>query len=332
LTSLRRPDSFFVSLQVREKRLTRRLIGFRFAELALLSLALAGCAVSQKHAGPQAAIRPALDANQTQLVDSYNRQADAVRAVNASVQMSPTAGSAYSGVIHQYHQVSGFVLAAKPAMIRVIGQAPVVATNIFDMVSDGQTFRIFIPSKNEFLVGSTQLERATTNPIENLRPQHLLDAFFWTPIRAGEPVVLEQVEAPAARYYAVSVLRETGSNLEIARKIWFDRSDLRVSRIQIYGPAGRLDSDISYADWQDVSLSNSQDNGAPATASDKLAATPLIFPRTFRIARPQQDYQLSVVITKLALNTDIPPDRFSLMQPAGTELVNLGAGQQEPQP
>jgi hypothetical protein len=41
---------------------------------------------------------------------------------------------------------------------------------------------------------------------------------------------------------------------------------------------------------------------------------------------------LSVVITKLALNTDIPADRFSLMQPVGTELVNLGAGQQEPQP
>ena len=48
--------------------------------------------------------------------------------------------------------------------------------------------------------------------------------------------------------------------------------------------------------------------------------------------RPQQDYELSLTITKLALNTDVPPDRFSLTQPAGTELVNLGAGQQEPEP
>ncbi|PYU29387.1 MAG: hypothetical protein DMG31_17675 [Acidobacteria bacterium] len=317
---------------VREKRLKRPLIRFRVAELVLLSLALTGCAVSQKRAVPQNAIRPALEADQAQLVDSYNRQANAVRALNASVQMSPTAGSTYSGVIHEYHQVGGFVLAARPAMIRVIGQAPVVATNIFDMVSDGQTFRIFIPSKNEFLVGPTQLERATKNPIENLRPQHLLDAFFWTPIRAAEPVVLEQVEAPPARYYVLSVLRGSGSDLEIARKIWFDRSDLRVSRLQIYGPAGRLDSDVSYADWQDVPPPNPQENGAPAAPSGNPAATPLVFPRTFRIARPQQDYQLSVVITKLALNTGIPADRFSLMQPAGTELVNLGAGQQEPQP
>jgi hypothetical protein len=74
-----------------------------------------------------------------------------------------------------------------------------------------------------------------------------------------------------------------------------------------------------------------QANGAPE-ARDNSALGPLTLARTFRIARPQQDYQLSVVITKLALNTDIPADRFSLMQPVGTELVNLGAGQQEPQP
>jgi len=297
----------------------------------LLFVGLAGCAASEKHAAPQTAIRPQLDADQTELVESYNRQADAVHALNASVQMSPTAGSAYSGVIHQYHEVSGFILAARPALIRVIGQAPIVSTNIFDMVSDGQTFRIFIPSKNEFLVGPTQLERATTNPIENLRPQHLLDAFFWTPVSASESVVLEQVDIPPARYYVLSVLRGSAPTFEIARKIWFDRADLRVSRLQIYGPGGRLDSDIGYADWQEVPPPNVQANGAPE-GRDNSAVGPLTFPRTFRIARPQQDYQLSVVITKLALNTDIPADRFSLMQPVGTELVNLGAGQQEPQP
>jgi outer membrane lipoprotein-sorting protein len=297
----------------------------------LLFVGLAGCAAREKHAAPPTAIRPQLDADQTQLVESYNRQADAVHALNASVQMSPTAGSAYSGVIHQYHEVSGFILAARPALIRVIGQAPIVSTNIFDMVSDGQTFRIFIPSKNEFLVGPTQLERATKNPIENLRPQHLLDAFFWTSISASDPVVLEQVDVPPARYYVLSVLRGSAPRFEIARKIWFDRTDLRVSRLQIYGPGGRLDSDVGYDDWQDVPPSNIQANGVPV-AKDNSAVGPIVFPRTFRIARPQQDYQLSVVIGRLALNTDISADRFSLMQPAGTELVDLGAGQQELQP
>ncbi len=62
-------------------------------------------------------------------------------------------GSNYSGVIEQYHEVNGFMLASKPANIRVIGQAPVVGKNIFDMVSNGEEFHVFIPSKNDFIVG-----------------------------------------------------------------------------------------------------------------------------------------------------------------------------------
>jgi len=299
------------------------------AALVLLSAVLVGCAATQKHAVPQAGITPAMDASQTELQDAYNRQADAVRTVNASVLMSPTAGLAYSGVIHQYHQVSGFVLSARPEMIRVIGQAPVVGTNIFDMVSDGQTFRIFIPSKNQFLIGPTQFERATKNPIENLRPQHLLDALFWTAIGSEQPTVLEQMDIPPPRYYVLTVLRGASPDFEIARKIWFDRSDLRVSRLQIYGPEGRLDSDISYADWQDVPPANTTPS---VPAAEGLRTTRLTFPRTIRVTRPRQDYQLILTITKIAVNGEIPADGFKLPQPAGTELVNVGTGQQEPQP
>lgn len=302
------------------------------AAFVLLSAVLAGCAATQKHAVPQTGITPAMDASQTELLDAYNRQADAVHTVNASVLMSPTAGLAYSGVIHQYHQVSGFVLAARPEMIRVIGQAPVVGTNIFDMVSDGQMFRIFIPSKNQFLVGPTQFERTTKNPIENLRPQHLLDALFWTAIGSDQPTVLEQMDVPPSRYYVLTVLRGSSPKFDIARKIWFDRTDLRVSRLQIYGPEGRLDSDISYADWQDVAPANAAGTTPPSPAAEGLRTTRLTFPRTIRVTRPQQDYRLILTITKIAVNVEIPADGFKLPQPAGTELVNVGAAQQEPQP
>jgi outer membrane lipoprotein-sorting protein len=272
-----------------------------------------------------------MDASQAELLDVYNRQADAVHTLNASVVMSPTAGVAYNGVIHAYHQVSGFVLAARPEMIRVIGQAPVVGTNIFDMVSDGRTFRIFIPSKNQFLVGPTQFERVTKNPIENLRPQHLLDALFWSAIGGEQPTVLEQTDIPPSRYYVLTVLRGASPALEIERKIWFDRSDLRVSRLQIYGPEGRLDSDISYADWQDVAPA-AQNAATPDAASEKPQTGAITFPRTIRVTRPQQDYRLALTITKIALNGELPADGFKLPQPSGTELVNVDAGQQEPQP
>jgi outer membrane lipoprotein-sorting protein len=206
-------------------------------------------------------------------------------------------------------------------MIRLIGQAPVVSKDIFDMVSDGRTFRIFIPSKNRFLVGSTAVERPTPNPIENLRPQHVLDAFFWPAIPAGNSVLFEEFDAPPARFYVLTLVRTASSGLELVRKIWFDRSDLRVSRVQIYGPGGRLDSDIAYSQWQ---AATSAAPGGPPGNTPAGASSSVFFPREIRISRPQQDYRLTLSITKLALNAEIAADRFDLAQPPGTELTRVG--------
>ena len=90
-------------------------------------------------------------------------------------------GSNYSGVIEQYHEVNGFMLAAKPANIRVIGQAPVVGKNILTWSATAKSFTSSYRRKTDFLVGPANLQRPSKKPIENLRPQHLVDALFWAP-------------------------------------------------------------------------------------------------------------------------------------------------------
>jgi outer membrane lipoprotein-sorting protein len=232
------------------------------------------------------------------------------------VDLIPSTGSTYSGVIEEYHDVTGFILAQRPATIRVIGQAPVVAKNIFDMVSDGKEFRIYIPSKNAFLVGSTTLTRPSNKPIENLRPNHIVDALFWPELSPDANVLFEQFDLAADRFYILTLLRRSDEGkLEIERKIWFDRTDLRVSRVQLFGPAGRLDSDIQYSDWQPVATK-------PAGASGP--ATQTSYARDIKIWRPQDDYRLEIHILKLTLNEPISADRFELTQPEGTELVHVG--------
>ena len=86
---------------------------------------------------PQSAKPVVRDATREELLDKYNQIAERVKTVNATVELKPTAGSKYSGVIEEYHEVKAFLLAARPAEIRVIGQAPVVGTTVFDMTSDG---------------------------------------------------------------------------------------------------------------------------------------------------------------------------------------------------
>src|SRR6202022_2695034 len=111
--------------------------------------------------------RIAKDATREELLDAYNRIARGTKTLNATVELKPTAGSKYSGVIDEYHEVKAFLLAARPAEIRVIGQAPVIGTTVFDMASDGETFRVSIPSKTKFLVGSVAAERIREKTTEN---------------------------------------------------------------------------------------------------------------------------------------------------------------------
>jgi outer membrane lipoprotein-sorting protein len=265
-----------------------------------------------------------MEADEDQLLARYNEQAHSVQTLQATVDLVPSTGSTYSGVIEEYHDVPGFILAKRPATVRVIGQAPVVAKNIFDMVSDGETFRIFIPSKNTFLVGSTSLSRTSKKPIENLRPQHVVDAVFWPELPAGAHVLFEQFDADPNRFYILTLLRDvSGGKMEIARKIWFDRVDLRVSRVQLYGAAGRLDSDIAYSDWQPIAASPA--GSVPALSTGN-------YPRAIHIWRPQDDYKLEIRILKLTVNEEITADRFDLPQPPGTELVRVGEEQAGAQP
>lgn len=273
--------------------------------------AIAGCGgrISKDTKNKPADILVAKDATREELVEKFNAQATGLKSLNATVELRPVAGSKYSSMIQEYHEVKAFLLAERPANIRVIGQAPVISKTIFDMTSDGETFRVSLPTKNKFLVGDIKMERNSAKPIENLRPQHLFDALLWPEIVKGEAVLIEEFNDESARYYVLTILRG-GYTTEIRRKVWFDRADLSVARLQNFGPKGALLSDIRYSNWQ------------PAP-NNVAGSSDLGFPRSIRIDRPHDDYRIDLQVTKLAVNEELPAERFQLAQPPNSELVKV---------
>jgi outer membrane lipoprotein-sorting protein len=316
-------------------RTNLRVSGFAWMIGMIAAAAFAsGCAVSHKTVvKPGDAPAKLLTASKDELIGRYNQQAQSVTSLNATVSMKLTAGSAYSGVIEQYHEVNGFILAAKPANIRVIGQAPVVSKNVFDMVSDGSTFHIYIPSKSEFIEGPDNLERQASKPIENLRPQHLIDALLWEPVPAGAPVLFEESSEGTSRFYVLSAIRApsgenakngsaAGSSWEMARKIWFDRTNLQIARVENFASGGKVVSDVHYSNWLSVaSPPNASQASNTATSAESAMAT-LTYPHEIAISRPGDDYQLQIDVKKLTVNEPIAADRFVLKQPPGTKLIH----------
>lgn len=258
----------------------------------------------------------ALEADRDQLLETYNALARNLQSLDATVDLKPSAGSAYSGVISEYHDVKAFILATRPYDVRMIGQVPIAGTTVFDMASDGHNFEVSIPPKNQFLVGPVSLNRVSNKPIENLRPQHLVDALLWPEVHKQEETLFEEFDDETGRYYIITVLRG-GYQPEILHKIWFDRTNLQFVRLQTYGPKGVLRSDVVYADWQ-----------PPDDASTTLSG----YPRTIHINRPRDEYRLDLAFSKVLVNQPIASDRFQLQPPQGVDVTPLTNTPEDKQP
>ncbi|MEJ2006727.1 MAG: hypothetical protein P8Z30_00985 [Acidobacteriota bacterium] len=280
--------------------------------LALLALIAGGwaCAVKRTiRVSPPQPPGPLRQATVAELVKDVDAWSQAINTLTATVEFKPTTGSIYTGVIKEYQNVHGFILLKKPAMIRIIGQAPVVRTQIFDMVSDGREFRVSIPPKNKFIVGDNSYRGPSKTSLENLRPEHILDALLIPPIdETREKVFSEEAQTSTGQYYILSVV-EPGRAVELSlkRKVWFDRSNLNISRLQLYGAEGSLREDIDYADYHDFQG--------------------ISYPSEITLSRPAEGYKLSIEIEKATFNRPISSEKFKLEKPPAATLVKLGGSQ-----
>ena len=263
---------------------------------------------------------PLKESSQAALIESINQQAQKIQSLQATVDIDTSVGGAKKGQVTDYKEIRGYVLARKPAMLHMIGLLPIVRTTAFDMVSDGQQFKLWIPPKNRFVVGNDETEtRNPDQPMENIRPKDIYDALLIRPIDSqSEIAVLENGDeilhdAKGHRvlqgdYELVVIRKDDDRGWRLARKIVFSRVDLLPHREYIYDKQGNLVTDARYAnykDWDEVS-----------------------FPSRIEISRPQEEYDITLNILKLEINKPLRDDQFALEQPPGAEVVRLD----QPQP
>jgi outer membrane lipoprotein-sorting protein len=288
---------------------------YRSALVLLAVLPLTGCLFrSRKVDSPMASVQLE-SATQQELIDYINKQAAAIQTMQATVDIDTTVGGVKKGKVTDYQEIRGYVLARKPAMLRMIGLMPIVRNKAFDMVSDGQGFKLWIPPKNRFILGRNDVETPNpTQPLENLRPQHIYDALLLRRIDpANEIAVLENdteivTEAKSHKVsraeYVIDVIRKADQGWLLSRKIIFSRLDLLPHRELQYDDVGNVTTNTLYWNYK------KDDNG-------------IEFPWQIEIARPQEEYDITLNIVKLDLNQPLADDKFILEQPPGAEVVHL---------
>ena len=258
--------------------------------------------------------QPLLTADRQTLLDSITRQFEAVRDFSAEVDMVPALGTAEKSKITEYKDVRAYILFRRPAEIRLIGLYPVVRTKAFDMVSNGLDFKLYVPSRNRFLIGKNEIEQPSPNKLENLRPQHFLDAMMVRPIDLkNEKVLLMNLTDEDNAFYIIPVVHENGNGqLQLSRSVWFNRYNLTIARQFIFDDNGNILTDARYSDWKTY-------DSVP-------------FPKHIEINRPKDEYAVVIDVVKMDINKGVSQEKFALAQPEGSTLQVVGQAPVPAQP
>ena len=289
--------------------------GYRWLVVLLLiaMVPLGGCVSRSRPVAPRTGTTQLETASGSDLVERINAEAAKIQTLKATVGITASSGGSKRGKITEYQEIRGYILARKPSSLRIIGLFPILQNHVFDMVSSGQEFKLWIPPKNQFIVGNNDEARPSTPLLGNLRPQVIYDALLWQAVDLqNELAVLEegehQVIEPGTQKlvlqpdYILDIIKRNGQGWYLSRKIVFDRTDLQPHQQLLYDENGSIVTNFVYDEYREF-------DG-------------MLFPANIQIWRPQEEYSIKLEVTKLTINGPIMDEQFVLEAPSGASLAS----------
>ncbi|HTD96392.1 MAG TPA: hypothetical protein VK627_05665 [Edaphobacter sp.] len=285
------------------------------AGLIGLAPALTGC-LTHTHSVPK--VNPAevvLNATQDQLLKQVDEQFNAIQTINASVEITATTGGGLQGKVTQHPSFSGYIFMRKPEDMRVLLRVPILGSQALDMVSNGKTWKLWIPPQHRAMEGTSEITTHSENGLENLRPAVFFDSLLIRGLQSNQLVSMtldsrtvpdlkkkkEFLEEPD---YDLEFLEQPqGQTAHTVRVIHIGRSTLLPYQQDIYSADGKVVTRVLYSDYHksgDVS-----------------------FPWKIEIRRPIDGYSLTVAVTKLALNQKLEDDQFDLKIPDNVPIKHM---------
>ena len=282
---------------------------FHHGLLALLFLP-AACSVKQTVKTPvaprKAAARHATLDELLARLDTYQRRLQSLSSAN--VRLSFASGKVESGKLEQYRSAPGYILLKRPDALRLTIQNPVTKTSIAELASRGDTFSFWLPRDNKLFVGRNRARELELEggPSFTARPIHIFEAIVFEGVqeRPGLRVALEEDSDAEAKYYVVGVFQDLGTTrLRSLRRIWFERSEMNLSRQETFAADGSVSSIVTYSNYSEV---------------DGVA-----LPLAIKIDRPADGYTLEMQFRSWRVNPEIEDTAFVLTPPPTAQRIEL---------
>jgi len=269
---------------------------------------LGGCLSRSRPVAARMSTAVVQTATSKDLIERINAEATEIQTLKATVGITASVGGGKLGKTTEYQEIRGYILARKHSSLRRTGRDPILQNHVFDMVSIGQEFKLWIPSKNQFVDGNSDVARPSTQPLGNLQPQVIYDALLLQAVDLqNELAVLEdrdqEVIDPGTHkltlqpQYTLNIIKQDGKEWHLSRKVVFDRTDLRRHQELFYDEHGFVVTDVRYDDYREF-------NG-------------LFFPTNIQIQRPLEESSIKLEVMELTINDPIVDGQFVLEVPSG---------------
>ncbi|HWE84055.1 MAG TPA: hypothetical protein VG267_03875 [Terracidiphilus sp.] len=291
---------------------SRRIVA---AVLLLGMLPLAGCRFTTRKLPMP--IQPATvqTVPPGQLVDRMNQRWEALKSLRADVQIQFTQMKTQEGVAKDYTSFPAIILLRKPGDLRVVGFVPVVRTRMFDMVSNGADFTLYLPTRDLAYEGPNSLTHKSPNTIENVRPGFFVDSLVVRGMAEQDEYMVtadtDTVEDPKRKHlllipeYILSIMQRKANSqeLEPIRVVHFHRDDLMPYQQDLYDDQGNLETEVTYGRYVEYGIN--------------------LFPSTVTIKRPLEGFQAVLTVQRVSENVDLKNDQFQLQIPEDTKVEHL---------
>lgn len=283
--------------------------------LLMLTPFINGCLVRTRKLKQVKMPSVVMTATADDLVKEINDRCQTIQSLTATVEFQATVGGPNKGKEKTYTSFTGYILLRKPESLRVIGKVPVLHTTAFDLASDGNTFKLWVPHENKVFEGPNTLTKESPNTLENFRPNIFSDSLLINCIDLDDLLTLtsdtdtkldpktKQLVMQVA--YLLTVLRRKGNSRDLVpeRVIRFDRVDLRPYEEDIYDAKGAIQTQAIYG------------------ADQKFGE--VMFPGTITIKRPLEEYQIVITFQKLVTDLKLTNDQFELKTPSSAIVQEL---------
>src|SRR6266853_3176955 len=324
--------------------------------LAIILPVATACHIVHKPVEIEKLLAPLAEANPSQLVAVVNTMA-AVHSIHGKVDIQfEDTSFASLGIAEKYRTGDGSITLQRPGKVYLIVQTPVIPSDVTQMTSDGEHFRIAIlkgdekyhrfvrgtnnavypkldadgtpdPGAKRSKQGKPTSEAQAVSALSSLRPQHLTDALLIRPI---------DLHAPGVMYVQSEFFQseKDPAKLESSKRVV--RGYYFLEELQTAGDGNaRLLRRFWFDRVKDIRLARLQtfdEKGVLVTdvTYGELrkfgAGGEALLPAQVSITRPQDHYKITITYQtpeSVSLDHDYSPDVFVLENKGGLREVDL---------